>query len=386
MPAESRTQLLLTVAGLAAWLVVGIETFFSGSRWDAAGRMVGIGGFALFGLLLAVSLARFPSWQGRPEGWALLLVQAGLASLLSTDLLFLVAVQAALLLAPRAAGAFLVGQMALTLGLGWALWRTGQFVPAEGLTALSKPAAAVLTLIGVLAWQGLAFASGALAAAESRHRRELARVNAELRATQGLLADSSRLAERAEIARELHDSVGHHLAALAVNLDLAGRLVEGRAAEPVRQAHTVSRLLLGEVREVVSALRRDRALDLRQAFATLAAGVPAPPEVRLELPETLEVSDAARAHALFRTVQEAVTNAVRHAAATRVSIAVRETAAGLELTVRDDGRGTAAVVPGHGLAGMRERLEAAGGRLEITSRPAAGFTVTAHLPAPAEAV
>jgi signal transduction histidine kinase len=239
-----------------------------------------------------------------------------------------------------------------------------------------------LTVLSVLAWQGLAFAAGWIAATESRGRRELARVNAELLATQELLADSSRLAERLHISRELHDSLGHHLAALSVNLELAGHLVEGRAAVPVKEAHTLARLLLGEVREVVGALRESRTLNLPHALRTLAGGI-GDLHIHIMAPDDLEVSDPAQAHALFRCAQEAITNTLKHAQARNLWIELAQDAAGLTVGIRDDGRGCSSLIPGNGLRGMQERLAELGGGLEIENQ-GPGFALCARLPGPIE--
>lgn len=208
--------------------------------------------------------------------------------------------------------------------------------------------------------------------------RELARVNAELRATQQLLAESSRLAERLHISRELHDSMGHHLAALSLNLELASLRAERGVVEPVREAHAVAKLLLADVRNMVSALREDRALDLRHALETLVAGA-SEPRIHLALPSDLAVVDPSQAHAAFRCVQESITNAIRHAAARNLWIDVVNDGHGLEVRIRDDGRGAASVAPGNGLEGMRERLEEIGGRLTIESAPGEGFRLRAWL-------
>ncbi len=76
-----------------------------------------------------------------------------------------------------------------------------------------------------------------------------------------MLTESSRIAERMRISRELHDLVGHHLTALSLNLEVANHLVGGAAQEHVRQAQTVARLLLTDVREAVSQLREDATIS-----------------------------------------------------------------------------------------------------------------------------
>ncbi len=104
------------------------------------------------------------------------------------------------------------------------------------------------------------------------------------------------------------------------------------------------------------------------------------PEIHLSLPESFEVGDPEQAHALVRCVQEIVTNAVKHAACDNLWIEISRAGEGLEVKARDDGRGAESVEVGHGLTGMRERLERLGGRLQVASEPERGFRVTAWVP------
>ncbi len=161
---------------------------------------------------------------------------------------------------------------------------------------------------------GFAFMIGNGRAAQHAARDELRKVNSELRATQALLADNTRIAERVRIARELHDLVGHHLTALTLNLEVATHLVDGKALEHVQQAHSLAKLLLADVREVVSEMRLDDKVDLAAALRTLVDGTPEP-RIHLDLPSELALTDPLRAQVLLRCAQEMITNSVRHAQA-----------------------------------------------------------------------
>src|SRR5690606_3512456 len=108
---------------------------------------------------------------------------------------------------------------------------------------------------------------------QAQAREEQRQLNAELRATRLLLAESARINERTRISRELHDLLGHHLTALSLNLEVAGHLTEGRAKEHVGQAHTLARLLLTDVREAVSHLRVEKAIDLALTLRPLAQNI-----------------------------------------------------------------------------------------------------------------
>jgi signal transduction histidine kinase len=224
-----------------------------------------------------------------------------------------------------------------------------------------------------------AFMTGIVALRQHAARDELRKVNSELRATQALLADNTRIAERVRIARELHDLVGHHLTALTLNLEVATHLVEGKALEHVQQAHSLAKLLLADVREVVSEMRLDDKVDLAAALRTLVGGTPEP-RIHLDLPSELALTDPVRAQVLLRCTQEMITNSVRHAQASNLWIRLMQDEQGLVLIARDDGRGVDEVAAGNGLNGMTERLRQLGGELKVETSAGAGFALRAWIP------
>jgi signal transduction histidine kinase len=295
------------------------------------------------------------------------------------ELAYIVALELPLMLPIRQALKWLVFQWLAIIAISAAAVAAGNFIPVDELAQAPLAVSFSGTILYMLAWQAFAFGGGYLAASESHNHRELARVNSELMATQSLLSDDTRLAERLRISRELHDVVGHHLAGLSINLQLASHLVEGRATEPVNEAHLVAKLLLAEVREVVDGLRDPRQADLRCAFELLRNGVAAP-RIHLELPDDLDRVDPVCAHIFFRCVQEAITNAIKHAGAGNLWVKMKRTEAEWELLVRDDGQGTACILPGNGLKGMAERLQETGGLLNVESRQGEGFTLRASIP------
>jgi signal transduction histidine kinase len=215
---------------------------------------------------------------------------------------------------------------------------------------------------------------------QAQAREEQRRLNAELRATRALLTESAQVNERTRISRELHDLLGHHLTALSLNLEVAGHITEGRAQEHVRQAHTLARLLLTDVREAVSQLRQSGSIDLAAALWPLVEHVPSL-DIHLDLHEPLSLEDPERAHVLLRCAQEIITNAVRHAGARNLWISCRRQGADLLMEARDDGRGVGELVAGNGLRGMRERLRQYGGQLRLEAGAGAGFGLSLRLPA-----
>ena len=225
------------------------------------------------------------------------------------------------------------------------------------------------------------FVTSLVARQQAQAREEQRRLNAELRATRLLLAESARINERTRISRELHDLLGHHLTALSLNLEVAGHITEGQAQEHVRQAHTLAKLLLTDVREAVSQLRESGAIDLAAALRPLAERVPSL-EIHMDMDDPLSVEDPERAHVLLRCTQEVITNAVRHAGARNLWIRVEREHGRIVIDARDDGVGGEVedILPGNGLRGMRERLAQYGGELDVSARRGEGFHLRASLP------
>lgn len=210
--------------------------------------------------------------------------------------------------------------------------------------------------------------------------RALAATNEELRSAHAIIATSVRDAERLRISRELHDAWGHELTALGLQLEIASNVKDRERADVhVKQAKTLSRALLGKVRDVVSTLREAELCDLKDALETLADSVPSP-TVHVDITPGIEVRPE-QAHALIRCAQEAVTNAVRHSHAENLWLRVTAEGDGVRLVARNDGAPVpAASSPGSGLIGMRERLETLGGKLAVRKGGEFGFTVDAWLP------
>ena len=204
--------------------------------------------------------------------------------------------------------------------------------------------------------------------------------NADLLATRELLAASARDAERLHIARELHDVAGHKLTALKLNLAAQER-ASGR--NDAGGADLCARLvdeLLGDIRGVVARMRQDDGLDLRAALSAMAGPFPRP-RIHLQIDDDARASTLAQAEALLRTAQEALTNAARHSQARNLWLVLRRDGGQLQLDIRDDGRAAGELRPGHGLSGMRERLEQAGGGLALERTGTGGVHLRAWLPA-----
>jgi signal transduction histidine kinase len=231
-----------------------------------------------------------------------------------------------------------------------------------------------------------------VSASVRRTRAERERAEALLEALQRTRAaeiEHAALAERARIAREIHDVLAHTLSALAVQLEGTRMLVEQRPGDPaavaaVERAHRLASEGLAEARRAIGALRGDRlpgpeGLQRLVEEFSQATGTPSQFQVS-GAPVTLG-SEAQLA--LYRTAQEALTNVRKHApAATCVEVQLHYLADGVELLVEDLAPPTASPAArngGYGLVGMRERAELLGGTLEAGPLPA-GFRVRLWLP------
>ncbi|MCF3962027.1 sensor histidine kinase [Streptomyces fuscigenes] len=216
---------------------------------------------------------------------------------------------------------------------------------------------------------------------------QLVRTMRELREARATVATLAANEERLRMARDLHDLLGHSLSLITLKSELAGRMLPDhpdRAAEQVGDIERVSRQALTDVREAVSGYRRlTLSGELAGARTTLAvAGIEGrlPAELPGDLPGTLEGPSE---EALAWSLREAVTNVVRHSGARHCDVVLtpRQTLDGpfLQLTVEDDGRGTGAAPKGNGLTGLGERLDRAGGTLDLRSSRS-GLTLAMRVP------
>jgi signal transduction histidine kinase len=206
-----------------------------------------------------------------------------------------------------------------------------------------------------------------------------------------LAAREAVVEERARIARELHDAIAHNVSMMVVQAGAERRVLDekgGTTREVLETIERIGRGALTEMRRLVGMLRSDVAEPLAPQpglddLPTLVgqvceAGLPVELHVdgeRRELPVGIELS-------AYRIVQEALTNALKHAGESHASVRVHYGADSLELEIVDDGGGVPEPLSsgGHGLVGMRERVALYGGHLDAGRRPSGGFAVRVLLP------
>jgi signal transduction histidine kinase len=292
-----------------------------------------------------------------------------------------------------------VGVILLFYGLGAfaserrSIWMLALAVVITSLNALTKPGGGVsavvpMELFGVLS----PYVLGRMMRARAAREQQARDIAEQLDAARDATGRAAAYGERARIARELHDVIAHSVSVMVIHAGGA-RLVMGeqpqRAEESLRSVERAGREALAEMRRLLGVLGEGdpRALvpqpglcdiepllaDARSAgiSATLLIdGEPAPVSPAIDL-------------CAYRIVQEALTNAIKHAAPARASVNVRWRDEELELEVSDDGRQPCAVNGaggGHGIPGMRERVALHSGSFRAGARPNGGFTVLARLP------
>jgi signal transduction histidine kinase len=268
----------------------------------------------------------------------------------------------------------------------------GIAVAAAGLVTYNDPRGGLgdfgfVCLAFAIAWlAGLALGSQLKTAASALERADRAEQERELRAL-AAVAD-----ERARIARELHDIVGHSVSVMTVQASAVRRLLredQGREREALMTVEETGRAALAEMRRLVGVLRRPEeapALAPQPSLEHVDKLVEQAREAGLPTRLTVE-GDASPLPAgidltAYRLVQEGLTNALKHSRATHAEVHVRYADGSVELVVRDDGNGDGkGDGGGHGLVGMRERVAVVGGELAAGPRPNGGYELRARLPA-----
>ena len=255
--------------------------------------------------------------------------------------------------------------------------------------------AGVLTLL----LASLAPAS-AFAGIAQRARAEASSHDAARQAAAGDLLEHVARGERAAIARELHDVVAHHISMIAVQAETARVSTPGMPAAGARRLSAIgdtARAALTEMRRLLGVLREDAGADtpalepqpgLEQLNELLDAARDASVSgARLILSGAPVALDPGVELAAYRIVQEALTNARRHAPGAGVDVELHYAERALSVRIRDTGPGPSEHAPagGHGLSGMRERAAAVGGELRTGPAAGGGFLVEATLPIDASA-
>jgi signal transduction histidine kinase len=301
---------------------------------------------------------------------AYLLLLGPLGTLLGATALALWSAVVALAFAPAVQPSAPDGSPLHDLGFAWSL--------------LGPLAAVVIALAAIAATRALAAGLGALAQAllAPDEREQLVARVSELETTRAGAVESSDARLR-RIERDLHDGAQHRLAFIAMELGRArAKLAEQDPAGAdvlLAGAHEESKRAMGELRDLVRGIHpsvlTDRGLDA--AISGIAERCPLPVDVTVDMAAR---PPAGQETAAYYVVAESLTNVTRHSRATRAGVDVALRDGRLVVAVSDDGCGGAAGVPGSGLEGLRQRIEALDGTLSIDSPPGGPTRVRAELP------
>ncbi|MGH8299149.1 MAG: sensor histidine kinase [Steroidobacteraceae bacterium] len=359
-PGVSRRGLLLTPGGKwrpinLIWLIWSVFFFFEPiERNTLRDWLAFVGAYACF---LAIYLLLISVRSGRVQA-ALLLALAVLGCAY----------------APMNAGACgmfiyvaaIVSFVTESLELAGAVIAVATLATALELQLLHAPTAA---------WVSMAFLTAGVGIGNLVSAMHI-RANKRLGLAQDQIENLAKLAERERIARDMHDVLGHTLSVVVLKSELAGKLMGSdaeRAHREIGEVEQIARQALAEVREAIRGYRAEGiAAEIARARGTLGAA-----GVSLDCHAEGVRLDPSQESVLSLVLREAVTNILRHAGATNCRLELAADGRGTHLSVHDNGRG-ASGHEGNGIRGMRERIEALGGRLEIESTQ--GTRLTAEIP------
>jgi signal transduction histidine kinase len=384
--------------GLAAVVEALVRAAMTHAAVPGAGQNQGVQVFALGLLYCVLGLATtLPLAFPRPAPAAVILSAASLLSLGLFHFLTVAGATAELIAVYRSSrgGSWRAGGASGGISGDAAEYAAaGMSVPFLVLAVVTGAAAGtetwVLTvvlaaLVPAAAWAGVA----------RRWRAEALLHTAATQAIAGTLVEHTARGERARIARELHDVVAHHISMIAVQAETARLTTPGMPAAGAQRLSEIgdtARAGLTEMRRLLGVLREDAEADaadrhpqpgLEQLTGLVdEARESSGARCRLIISGAPVTVDPGVGLAAYRIVQEALTNARRHAPGAAVDVEVRYGDGELRLLIRDNGPGPQPEAPagGHGLHGMRERAGAVGGELRAGAATVGGFLVQARLP------
>ncbi|MEV7801705.1 sensor histidine kinase [Microbispora sp. NPDC088329] len=366
---------------------------FRAGRYGTEGWALGDVFFfvSVFALVPGCLLWPFLAWGPCASLWR----RTASAAFLATSLLLMLAggVAALLIAGLAVANALAVfgprGGIFYAVAVGLFHFTLGVINPGQPLVSAIVNGAVVLLLCLVILVVLTALAGASRRADRTRRLlADLEQAHAELRRYAAQTRDLTVAEERARIARDMHDSIGHYLTVINMGLANAQRYRETRPEEAwdeVRQAKELTLEALADTRRWVRALKPLR-MEGRTGVSALRALADsfgsADPRVAFTMtgawPDVHESTELV----LYRVLQEGLTNALRHSRAYRIEVLLECSPERVVMTVSDDGEGAdpESVSHGYGLRSLRERLDTVGGELFTTSEPGQGFRLCAALP------
>ena len=338
-------------------------------------------GAVIYGFLFIQNVPLKINLEPHRERW--LLIQILLGAVLSLDLTnlsafcvpFCVPVNRRLRWCGVALGANFLGwiaRMTIYSSATHPFWVEVAHSPVRLLVAL-------VILGGNYFWYGFAFFGACLLFELAHRQQQLSVANQELLDLQAEIKEAAKFEERFRLSRELHDSAGHYLTSLSIQLQIVQHRAAEAALPAIARAQLITRVLLAEIRESVSAWREDDFGDLAGALKRLLRGI-AGVETHFETKGDSTLVPPSIVHDVYRCAQEAVTNALRHSGARNIWVTLACLDEDICLSIIDDGHGCDELSRGNGLNGMQSRVSEMGGELTFPSVKQTGFAVSVVVP------
>ncbi|VAW38132.1 Two-component system sensor histidine kinase [hydrothermal vent metagenome] len=361
--------LLIRLAGLFIWLSQSAPLLIKmivDSNWLASNSILWLLSHISFGLGFIILTKHLGHKKLLMEEWILLFAMIAVIYIINWSTFSINGIFYSLIIAILLPWIMTVKQGIIILTIqslliGWQLFTGLQNTSEIENNQLDS----VVFLIFLIGLSAFAYVMSLLGSRQQNAKEELRKVNSELRATQVLLSDSSRINERLRISRELHDLIGHHLTALSLNLEVASHITAGKANKQVKKAQSIARLLLSDVRDVVSAFRNKGTLNIAQAITELTDGVPRL-SIHIDIDRKYTIEDPKLAQTMLRCTQELITNCIKHAQANNLWLEFSKDINSIIIQIKDDGIGlTSSMKEGNGLTGIRERVKQFNGDVAI---------------------
>lgn len=352
--------LLIRLAGLIIWLILSIPlviTAFLNADWLNSQSVLWFASHLSFGIGFIILTKNLGHGNLLKKNWVLLFAMIAVVYIINWSTQSVTGIFYFLIISILLPWLMSIKHGVLILIIQYFLIGWQQYTVKSRLDDLeTMPLDTFILLLLMFGISIFSFVLSLIACRQQNAKEELRKLNSELRATQVLLAESSRINERLRISRELHDLIGHHLTALSLNLEVATHITEGKAKTHVNKAQGIARLLLSDVRDVVSSFRNKGNLNFAQAIYELTNGIPRL-KIHIDIDDDYTLEDPKLAQAMLRCTQELITNCIKHANANNLWLEFSKTGDDIIIVIKDDGQGDLDFQEGNGLMGIRERVK-----------------------------
>lgn len=212
------------------------------------------------------------------------------------------------------------------------------------------------------------------------------KLNLELKDYSNKIEELTVSKERTRIAQELHDSLGHYLVALNMNLEFAekaAQLKPEKSIEAIRKSRDISQECIINLRKAVNVLKENSSVqNLRKSLNEMLDNFQLAEKLnfKLEMDEEIELLNPDIKNCIYKTVQESITNGIKHGKSSEFKIWILKNVDNIELIIKDNGIGCNKIIKSNGINGIEKRITALGGQINFSSVDNCGFTIEANIP------